>query len=136
MGGNKISALTSTEAAWTKMNVFIIFLFRMNIYSDPVVQLHDPVVVCTVCGEHGHTRRGCHYTKAEDLANMSHEDGVFWTFVHPGDRPEALGESDEEEEEVLGNSDSEESEVENSDSDSEEESERESETDSSGLDFL
>ena len=117
------------------MNVFIIFLFRMNIYSDPVVQLHDPVVVCTVCGEHGHTRRGCHYTKAEDLANMSHEDSVFWTFVHPGDRPEALGESDEEEE-VLGNSDSEESEVENSDSDSEEESERESETDSSGLDFL
>ena len=69
----------------------MIILFRMNIYSDPVVQLFDPVVVCSVCGEHGHSKRSCRYSKAEDLSNMSQEDRVFWSYVHPKDRPESLG---------------------------------------------
>ena len=93
----------------------------MNIYSDPVVQFHDPSVVCSVCGEPGHTKLSCLYSRAEDLANMSHEDRVFWSYIHPSDRPEGLVESDHEhhmeecdQEESIGDSDQEES-VEESD---------------------
>ena len=76
----------------------MIILFRMNIYSDPVVQLFDPVVVCSVCGEHGHSKRSCCYSKADDLSNMSQEDRVFWSYVHPKDRPESLGGGEQQEE--------------------------------------
>ena len=62
----------------------------MNIHSDPVVQSHEPVVLCKLCGEHGHSKRSCTYTKAMDPANMSHEDSVFWSYVHPANRPESL----------------------------------------------
>ena len=61
----------------------------MNIHSDPVVQSHEPVVVCKLCGDQGHSKISC--TKSKNLANMSHEDSVFWNYVHPGDRPESLG---------------------------------------------
>ena len=61
----------------------------MNIHSDPVVQSHEPVVVCKLCGDQGHSKISC--TKAKNLANMSHEDSVFWNYVHPSDRPESLG---------------------------------------------
>ena len=63
----------------------------MNIHSDPVVQFHEPVVVCKLCGEHGHSKLSCTYTKALDPVNMSHEDSVFWSYVHPANRPESLG---------------------------------------------
>ena len=62
----------------------------MNIYSDPVIQLCDPPLVCSVCGEHSHTKASCHYARAEDFANLSHEDRVFWSYIDPCDRPEAL----------------------------------------------
>ena len=62
----------------------------MNIYSDPVIQLCDPPLVCSVCGEHSHTKASCHHVRAEDFANLSHEDRVFWSYVDPCDRPEAL----------------------------------------------
>ena len=69
----------------------------MNIFSDPVTQFYDPSVVCSVCGELGHTKRSCRYTRAQDLSNMSHEDRTFWTYIHPRDRPEALVEGEEQE---------------------------------------
>ena len=63
----------------------------MNIHSDPVVQSYEPVVVCKLCGDQGHSKLSCTYTKARNLADMSHEDSVFWNYVHPADRPESLG---------------------------------------------
>ena len=80
----------------------------MNIHSDPVVQSYEPVVVCKLCGDQGHSKLSCTYTKARNLANMSHEDSVFWNYVHPADRPESLGvganedELDEDEEDTIG----------------------------------
>ena len=56
-----------------------------------MVQFHEPVVVCKVCGDHGHSKRSCLYTLALDTANISHEDTVFWGYVHPEDRPSSLG---------------------------------------------
>jgi hypothetical protein len=61
-----------------------------------VVQFYDPVVKCSVCGDYGHSKTSCHYTRTMDLSNMSHEDVVFWSFVHPLDRPAALREEDSE----------------------------------------
>ena len=60
-------------------------------------------MVCKVCGDYGHSKASCHYTKAKDLANMSHEDVVFWRYVHPLDRPDSLRQDDS-----LGEEDSEE----------------------------
>ena len=37
---------------------------------------------------------------------MSHEDSVFWSYIHPEDRPEALEEEDEGDESMAGGSDS------------------------------
>ena len=65
--------------------------YRINIHSDPVVQLHNPVVICTVCKEHGHTRRSCRYNDADNLVGMDQEDIAFWSYIHPRDRPECLG---------------------------------------------
>ena len=48
-------------------------------------------MLCKFCGAQGHTRLSCPYTKAQDLANVSYEDRVFWSYVHPADRPESLG---------------------------------------------
>ena len=70
-------------------------LHRMNIYSDPVIQLCDPPLVCSVCGEHSHTKGSCHHVRAEDFVNLSHEDRVFWSYVDPCDRPEALCDHDD-----------------------------------------
>ena len=67
----------------------------MNIYSDPVIQLCDPPLVCSVCGEHSHTKARCHHVRAEDFANLSHEDIVFWSYIDPCDRPEALNDNDD-----------------------------------------
>ena len=67
----------------------------MNIYSDPVIQLCDPPLVCSVCGEHSHTKASCHHVRAEDFANLSHEDIVFWSYIDPCDRPEALNDNDD-----------------------------------------
>ena len=67
----------------------------MNIYSDPVIQLCDPPLVCSVCGEHSHTKASCHHVRAEDFANLSHEDTVFWSYIDPCDRPEALNDNDD-----------------------------------------
>ena len=61
-----------------------------------MVQFYDPVVKCSVCGDYGHSKTSCHYTRTMDLSNMSHEDVVFWSFVHPLDRPAALREEDSE----------------------------------------
>ena len=55
-----------------------------------MVQFYDPVVICKVCGDHGHSKVSCLYTKALDTANISPEDAMFWSFVHPADRPESL----------------------------------------------
>ena len=65
---------------------------RLNIHSDPVVQLYEPVVICSKCGGHGHSKASCLYMKAMDTSTMSAEDVMFWTFVHPCDRPESLRE--------------------------------------------
>ena len=67
----------------------------MDIYSDPVIQLCDPPLVCSVCGEHSHTKASCHHVRAEDFANLSHEDIVFWSYIDPCDRPEALNDNDD-----------------------------------------
>lgn len=61
-----------------------------------MVQFYDPVVKCSVCGDYGHSKISCHYTRTMDLSNMSHEDVVFWSYVHPLDRPAALREGDSE----------------------------------------
>ena len=108
----------------------MIILFRMNIYSDPVVQLFDPVVVCSVCGEHGHSKRSCRYSKAEDLSNMSQEDRVFWSYVHPKDRPESLGGGEQQEESMDVNEASDE---ESGESDEEEDESGESDDEGSSL---
>ena len=63
---------------------------RLNIHSDPVVQLNEPVIICSKCGGHGHSKASCLYTRAMDTSIMSSEDSMFWTFVHPCDRPESL----------------------------------------------
>ena len=72
----------------------------MNLYSDPVIQFYDPPVVCSVCGEHGHSKKSCLYTRAKDLANLSYEDRVFWSYVQNSDKPEALLEEDEQGDQV------------------------------------
>ena len=84
-------------------NVLIIYshtiiIARLCIQSDPVVQFYDPVAVCTVCGETGHTTASCHYSKAEDRSNMSHADMVFWSFVDARDRPDSMIEEKSDEE--------------------------------------
>ena len=81
------------SGVWQFLNIglWIDCSYRMNIHSDPVVQLHNPVVICPVCGEHGHTRRSCRYSNADNLVSLSQEDIAFWEFVHPRDRPECLG---------------------------------------------
>ena len=63
----------------------------MNIHSDPVVQHYDPVIICKVCKVQGHSKVSCPYTHAKDLANISHEDCIFWSFVQPEDKPSSLG---------------------------------------------
>ena len=55
-----------------------------------MVQFYEPVVICKLCGDHGHSKISCPYTKALDEANISEEDAVFWSYVHPEDRPESL----------------------------------------------
>ena len=69
-----------------------------------MVQFYEPVVICKLCGDHGHSKISCPYNKALDQANISDEDAVFWSYVHPEDRPESLrfGDwSDNEEEDRL-----------------------------------
>ena len=59
--------------------------------------MYDPVVICTTCGETGHTTASCHYTKAEYKSDLSYEDEIFWSYIDPRDRPESLREEDSNE---------------------------------------
>ena len=79
----------------------------MNIYSDPVIQLCDPPLVCSVCGEHSHTKASCHHVRAEEFANLSHEDIVFWSYIDPCDRPEALNDNDDQDHHLIQDHESE-----------------------------
>ena len=72
----------------------VLFFCRLSIQSDPVVQFYDPVVICSLCGETGHSKKSCHYSKAADRSNMSYEDVVFWSYIDPRDRPDSLREED------------------------------------------
>ena len=82
------------------MTILITLFGRLSIQSDPVVQFYDPVAECSVCGDYGHSQASCHYTKALDMSNMSHEDIVFWSYVHPLDRPQSLREEGDYDEEA------------------------------------
>ena len=95
---------------------------RVNIPSDPVINFYDPVVSCTFCGGKGHSKLSCRYAKAKTTEDISYDDMIFWSYVHPEDRPECLKDVEMDE---SGLSDSE--------SDSESESESDSESDSESL---
>ena len=56
-----------------------------------MVQFYNPVVICSVCREHGHSKSSCRYSRADNLVSLSQEDIAFWAFIHPRDRPECLG---------------------------------------------
>ena len=60
---------------------------RLNVRSDPVVQYYEPKVLCKICGHEGHSQIGCEYAEGKVDDNMSLEDILFWSHVHPCDRP-------------------------------------------------
>ena len=72
-------------------NILYVFI-RLNIPSDPVVSLFDPVVTCKFCKCLGHSKLTCHLAKAEAVQDLSPEDVYFWCYVDPEDRPESLKE--------------------------------------------
>ena len=81
---------------------------RLNIPSDPVVNFFDPLVTCSFCSGIGHSKLSCTLAKAKTASDLSHDDLVFWSFVHPEDRPECLKEFDfDSEEENESDTDSE-----------------------------
>ena len=86
----------------------------MNIPSDPVINFYDPVVSYSFCGGKGHTKVSCHYAKAKSASGMSYDDLIFWSFVHPDDRPTCVkdldfGDYSESESEDESDSDSDDS---------------------------
>ena len=80
----------------------------MNIQSDPVVNFYDPVITCSFCSGKGHSKLSCHFAKAKTTADISYDDIMFWSYVHPDERPECLREMEDEEEDSETSSDSEE----------------------------
>lgn len=60
---------------------------RINITSDPVVQFFEPRVKCTACDGEGHTKRKCIMVLSTGL---DYSEAIFWSHIHPSDRPEAF----------------------------------------------
>ena len=63
---------------------------RINIISDPVVQYYDPKVLCSICGDIGHSQISCVYSENRSRADMKYEDWLFWQYVDHSEQPESL----------------------------------------------
>ena len=65
-------------------------LFRQNVCSDPVVQFYEPRINCQVCLAEGHTQISCPYAESKVASDMPYADVVFYSYVHPDNRPDCL----------------------------------------------
>ena len=106
-------------------NYLFAILARLNIPSDPVVNFFDPVITCSFCNGKGHSKLSCHYAKAKTPSDISYDDMVFWSYVHPEDRPQCLKDFDYENWDFISESDT----VGESDTESESDTEGESDID-------
>ena len=64
------------------------FIYRMTIRSDPLVQYFEPQIVCKICGGSGHSQISCEYSSRRSGENMRYEDFVFWSYVDPSEQPD------------------------------------------------